>query len=55
MIVMGIRMNPADALAIAPVVRFARFDNFGKDDECVGGTVFSKTPMDRRRFDRATF
>jgi len=33
MTVIGIRIKPADALAMAPVVRFARFDNFGRDEE----------------------
>jgi hypothetical protein len=30
---MGIKTNPAVVLAIAPVVRFARFDNFGRAEE----------------------
>lgn len=48
-------MNPADVLAMAPVVRFARFDSFGKADECVGTLPLSKTPIDLRRFERITF
>jgi hypothetical protein len=54
MIVMGIKMNPATALATAPVVRFARFDSFGREEE-VGILPFSTTPIERRRFERATF
>ena len=35
MTVTGIKMRPADALAIAPVVMFAMLDSFGsEDDEC---------------------
>ena len=48
-------MNPAEALAIAPVVRFARFDNLGRADEYVGAPPFSNTPIERSRFERATF
>lgn len=32
-IVTGVIMNPADTRAIAPLVRLAKFDIFGKDDE----------------------
>ena len=46
-------MNPAEALAIAPVVKFARFDSFGREDD-VGSFPFSTTPIVCRRFDRAT-
>jgi hypothetical protein len=33
MIVIGINIKPAEALATAPVVRFARFESFGKEEE----------------------
>jgi hypothetical protein len=33
MTVIGIKIKPADALAIAPVPRFPRFDSFGKVDD----------------------
>jgi len=54
MIVIGIKMKPAEALATAPVVKFARFESFGKDEEYVGSAPFSTTPMVLSRFDRAT-
>ena len=53
--VIGIRINPAEALAIAPVVRFARLDNLGRAEEYVGTPPFSNTPIERNRFERATF
>jgi hypothetical protein len=38
MTVIGIRTKPAAALAMAPVVRFARFDSCGsEDDDGLGG------------------
>jgi len=52
---MGMRTNPADALAMAPVVRFARLLSLGSEEECVGGVLLSPAPMARRRFERATF
>ena len=55
MIVIGIKIKPADALAIAPVVRFARFDSLGRAEEYVGTPPFSNTPIERSRFERATF
>ena len=55
MIVIGININPADALAIAPVVRFARFDSLGRAEEYVGTLPFSNTPIERSKFERATF
>jgi hypothetical protein len=30
---MGISISPADVLATAPVVRFARFESFGREEE----------------------
>ena len=55
MIVIGIRMKPAPALAIAPVVRFARFESFGKLEEWFDFAVFlSSTPTLANKFDRAT-
>lgn len=52
---MGIRTIPADARAMAPVARFARFESLGSEEEWVGFPPCSTTPMERRRFDRATF
>jgi hypothetical protein len=54
MTVIGIKMNPAEALATAPVVKFARFESFGNDEEYVGNVPFSTTPIVRSRFDCAT-
>jgi len=48
-------MNPAPALAIAPVVRFARFESLGREDEWLGMPFLSVAPSERRRFERATF
>lgn len=47
--------NPAEALAMAPVVRFARFESLGREEEWVGTAVLSAAPMVSRRFERATF
>lgn len=55
MTVIGIKMNPAPALAIAPVVRFARFDSLGSAEEWLGRAFLSIAPIVRRRFERATF
>lgn len=54
MIVIGIKIRPAEALAMAPVARFAKFDSFGREEEDAG-TVPASTFMDRRRLERATF
>lgn len=51
---MGIKIIPAEALAIAPVVRFARLDNFGSDEEYVGPEPFPPTTTGRRRSELAT-
>jgi hypothetical protein len=40
---------------MAPVVRFARFDNLGKAEECVGVLPRSTTLSDRKRFECVTF
>jgi hypothetical protein len=55
MIVIGIRINPAPALAMAPVVRFARFESLGRAEEWLGRPFLSVAPRVRRRFERATF
>lgn len=56
MTVIGINTNPAEVLAIAPVVRFARFDSFGSAEDDDGTAVApSTTPMLLSRFERATF
>jgi hypothetical protein len=53
--VIGISTKPADVRAIAPVVRFAKFDSFGSADEVEGCTFEpSTTPMFRSRVERAT-
>lgn len=53
--VIGISTKPADVRAIAPVVRFAKFESFGSADEVDGCTfVPSTTPMFRSRVERAT-
>lgn len=53
--VIGINTKPADVLAIAPVVRFAKFDNFGSADDVDGSTLVpSTTPIFRSRVERAT-
>ena len=36
---MGVMMNPAETLATAPVVRLARCDSFGNDDEECSATL----------------
>lgn len=48
--------NPADALAIAPVVIFAMLDNLGKleDEYCALPADACTIPVDVRRFDFAT-
>lgn len=48
--------NPAEALAIAPVVIFAMLDNLGKleDENCEVPTDACTIPVDVRRFDVAT-
>jgi hypothetical protein len=48
-------MNPAPALAMAPVVRFARFESLGRAEEWIGMPFLSVAPRERRRFERATF
>ena len=56
MTVIGIITNPAEALAIAPVVIFATWDSLGKleDEDCVLPTVDCTAPVDVRRFDLTT-
>ena len=56
MTVIGIIINPAEALAIAPVVKFAALDNLGKlDDEySTLPTDACTIPVDVRRFAFAT-
>lgn len=53
MTVIGIKINPAVVLAMAPVVRFARLESFGREDEYDGAWIFSMA-MGRRRLERAT-
>ena len=57
MTVMGIMMKPTDARATAPVVRFARLESRGSDEEEwfeeLGGT--SRSLVRVRISDRATF
>src|ERR1700678_466648 len=48
-------MNPAPALAMAPVVRFARFESLGREDEWLGMPFLSVAASERRRFERAAF
>lgn len=36
-------------------MRFARFDSFGSAEEWLGRPFVSRAPIDRRRFERATF
>lgn len=55
MIVIGISMNPAPALAMAPVVRFARFESLGRADEWLGIPFLLVALRERSRFERATF
>ncbi len=52
---MGIMINPADALAMAPVVRFAMLLNLGKEEEEYSGfpIVALTRPVDARRLDLA--
>ena len=60
--VMGIMMRPADARAMAPVVRFARFESCGSEDDddagraqAVGFVVCDETaPVERSRLDWKT-
>lgn len=40
---------------MAPVVRFARFESLGSEEEWVGFLCVSLAPMEARRFERATF
>ena len=56
MTVIGIMKNPAEALAIAPVVMFAKLDNLGKleDEYCALSTDACTIPADVRTFDFAT-
>ncbi len=56
MTVIGIMRNPADALAIAPVVRFAILLSLGSEDEEYWAVPFpaSTNPVDVSRFDLAT-
>ena len=56
MTVIGIMKNPTEALAIAPVVMFATFDNLGKlEDEYRALSADACTiPVDVRMFDFAT-
>ena len=56
MTVIGIITKPAEALAIAPVVIFARCDNLGKleDEDCALPIVDCTTPVEVRRFDVKT-
>ena len=56
MTVIGIIINPAEALAIAPVVRLAILDNLGKleDEYCALPTEACTTHVEVRRFDLAT-
>jgi len=53
---MGIIMNPADALAIAPVVRFAILLNLGSEEEEYLVFFFpaSTKPVEYRTLDLAT-
>ena len=48
--------NPAEALAIAPVVMFAILDSLGKleDEYCVLAIDACTIPLDVRRFDFVT-
>lgn len=48
-------MKPADARATAPVVRFARFESLGSEEEWLGFPFLSTAPMEASRFERATF
>lgn len=48
-------MKPAEALAMAPVVRLARLDSFGSDEEWLGSPFLSAAPSDLRRLECATF
>ena len=52
--VIGININPAPALAMAPVVRFARFESLGRAEEWLGRLLLV-APRERRRFECATF
>ena len=56
MTVIGIIIKPAEALAIAPVVIFATFDNLGnlEDVYCALPIDACTKPVDVRRFDFAT-
>ena len=56
MTVTGIITKPAEALAIAPVVIFATWDNLGKleDEDCALATDDCTTPGGLRRFDFTT-
>ena len=49
-------MNPAEALAIAPVVMFATLDNLGnlEDEYCALLVDACTTPVEVRRLDLAT-
>lgn len=67
---MGIMMKPAEARAMAPVVRFARLESWGKDDEDEEDVVVvmvvvldwrtpllgeeDTTPVEASRLERAT-
>jgi len=48
-------MKPAEARATAPVVRFARFESLGSEEEWLGFPCLSTAPMEASRFERATF
>jgi len=56
MMVRGIRTKPAEARAMAPVVRLARFESWGKEDDeyFALGKVVDTIPVELRRFERAT-
>ena len=56
MTVIGIITNPAEALAIAPVVRLAMLDNLGKLEEeyWALSTDACSMPVEVRRLDFAT-
>ena len=56
MTVIGIITNPAEALAIAPVVKFATFVSLGKleDEYCALTVDICNVPVDVRRLEFAT-
>jgi hypothetical protein len=47
--------RPADALAVAPVARFAKFESFGSAEEWLDCAPLPTVLRDCSRLDRATF